>query len=216
MKFSLASLMVAGTTIISATNAAGLGSTANVASSGSSGSSGSTGNAGGSGLPSIPQSCLEIPQVVGNKPQQLMQYFHKEVCQQNCKATINQHNNYLHNYVMPQIIKDVNQRLDVPVQEQQLFNQTSTQVVAAVQKSCSEEGNKPLCNDLEGVFNYGLCAFKASQPIIMKHMKEFSGSAKLTEEKCNKIKQLDSDQTVWQKTLPAYVDKFAKQCAQGN
>ncbi|KAH8427274.1 uncharacterized protein LDX57_004988 [Aspergillus melleus] len=201
MKFSFASLLVAGTTVASAANAASVGN---------------AGSAGSTGLPSIPQSCLEIPQVVGNKPQQLMQYFHKEVCQQGCKATINQHNHYLHNYVMPQIIKDVNQRLEVPVQEQQLFNQTSTQVVAAVQKSCAQEGNKPLCNDLQGVFDYGLCAFKASQPILMNHVKEFSGSAKLTEEKCNKIKALDSDQTIWQKTLPAYVDKFAKQCAQGN
>ncbi|KAE8151601.1 hypothetical protein BDV25DRAFT_138730 [Aspergillus avenaceus] len=191
MKFSLSSTVVAAATLCSVANAAA--------------------------FPSIPETCLEIPQVLGQKPMKLMQYFHTQVCEKaNCTATINQHNQYLHNNVYPHLIQDINTKLGVSSSEQALFNQTNTQVVAAVQKSCASEGNKPLCNDVQGLFQYGACAFKASQPILEQHMKQISGSVKLTEEKCQKIKQLDSDQTAWSKTLPGYVDQFAAQCEKEN
>ncbi|KAI9926253.1 hypothetical protein ASPWEDRAFT_61571 [Aspergillus wentii DTO 134E9] len=164
----------------------------------------------------IPKSCLEIPQVVGDKPLKLMHYFHTQVCEKNCSATINEHNQYLETSVYPQIMQDVNQKLGVSASDQKLFNQTHTEIVAAVKKSCSSQGEKPLCNDLQGAFNWGTCAFKAYQPIIEKHIKDLSGAVKLSDEKCEKVKELDSDQAIWQKTLPGYIDNFAKQCAKEN
>ncbi|RAL12946.1 uncharacterized protein BO97DRAFT_49166 [Aspergillus homomorphus CBS 101889] len=189
MKLSVSSVMVA-TTLLSAANAAF------------------------PSLPNIPESCLEIPKVLGNKPLQLLEYFHKEVCEQNCTATINQHNAYIHNQVLPQLIQSVDQRLGISAAEQAQFKQLHTEAVAAVQKSCSAEGNKPLCNDVKGLVDYGLCAFKATEPIFKNHLSQLQqGSVNITEAKCDKIKELDSDATVWQKTLPSYIDKFAKLCA---
>ncbi|KAF7590845.1 hypothetical protein BBP40_002314 [Aspergillus hancockii] len=190
MKFIVSSAMLATATLCSVANAA---------------------------FPSIPETCLEIPQVLGQKPLKLMQYFHEHVCEKaNCTATINQHNQYLYKNVLPQLIQDVNAKLGVSANEQALFNQTSTQVIAAVQKSCASEGNKPLCNDPEGLFGYGACAFKASQPILRNQIKQLSGAVDLTEAKCQKIKELDSDQTAWSKTLPGYVDRFAALCEKEN
>ncbi|KAE8132796.1 hypothetical protein BDV38DRAFT_274806 [Aspergillus pseudotamarii] len=172
---------------------------------------------GNAAFPNVPETCLEIPQVLGQKPLKLMQYFHTQVCEKaNCTATINQHNQYLHNNVLPQLIQDVNTKLGVSASEQMLYNQTSTQLIAAVQKSCAAEGNKPLCNNPEGLFNYGACAFKASQPVLEKQVKQLSSSVQLTEEKCQKIKQLDSDETAWSKTLPGYIDRFAALCEKDN
>ncbi|PYH49725.1 uncharacterized protein BP01DRAFT_4063 [Aspergillus saccharolyticus JOP 1030-1] len=175
----------------------------------------SAANAAGSpSLSNIPESCLEIPKVLGNKPLQLLEYFHKEVCEQDCTATINQHNSYVRNQVLPQLIRDVDQKLGISATEQAQFKQLQTQAAAAVQKSCSAEGNKPLCNDIQGLVDYGFCAFKAAEPIFKNHLNQLQqGSLNITEAKCDKIKELDSDATVWQKTLPSYIDKFAKECA---
>lgn len=190
MKLSVSSVVVAST-FLSAANAATFPS-----------------------LSSIPESCLEIPKVLGNKPLQLLEYFHKEVCEQNCAATISQHNTYVQTEVLPQLIQAVDQKLGISATEQAQFKQLHTQAVAAVQKSCSAEGNKPLCNDIQGLVDYGLCAFKAAEPIFQNHLSQLQqGSLNITEAKCDKIKELDSDATVWQKTLPSYIDKFAKECA---
>ncbi|KAI2820368.1 transcriptional regulator family: Fungal Specific TF [Aspergillus niger] len=177
MKFTVGSAMVA-TTFLSAANAAF------------------------PSIPNIPETCLEIPQVIGNKPLQLLSYFHKEVCEKNCTATINQHNQYLQESVFPQIMKDLDQKLDIPASEQASFQKIQTQITSAIEKDCKSEGDKPLCNDLEGLANYGICALKASQPIIMNNIGQLQGSVNITDADCTKIKQIDSDATVWQKTLP--------------
>ncbi|OJI85072.1 hypothetical protein ASPTUDRAFT_120061 [Aspergillus tubingensis CBS 134.48] len=181
MKFTVGSAMVA-TTFLSAANAAF------------------------PSIPNIPETCLEIPQVIGNKPLQLLSYFHKEVCEKNCTATINQHNQYLQESVFPQIMKDLDQKLDVPASEQASFQKIQTQINSAIEKDCKSEGDKPLCNDLEGLASYGLCALKASQPIILNNIGQLQGSMNITDADCTKIKQIDSDATVWQKTLPSYID----------
>ncbi|PWY80526.1 hypothetical protein BO70DRAFT_45081 [Aspergillus heteromorphus CBS 117.55] len=173
----------------------------------------SAANAAGLSLPDIPQSCLQIPQVLGNKPLQLMHYFNTEVCDKNCTATINQHNQYLQEQVVPQITKDLDAKLGISTSQEESFSQFRTQLTSAVTKDCQTEGNKPLCNDLQGLFQYGACVFKATQPIIMNHIGQISSSINITEAGCNKIKELDSDQTVWQKTLPGYIDKFEQLCA---
>ncbi|PYH92669.1 hypothetical protein BO71DRAFT_18750 [Aspergillus ellipticus CBS 707.79] len=176
----------------------------------------SVANAAGMSLPNIPESCLQIPQVVGNKPLQLMHYFHTEVCEKNCTATINQHNEYVQKQVLPQVTKDLDEKLGVTAAQEESFQQLQTQLTAAVTKSCETEGNKPLCNDLQGLFQYGTCVFKATQPIIMQNIGKISQSVNVTEESCNKIKAIDSDQTVWQKTLPGYIEKFEQECASEN
>ncbi|KAB8073305.1 hypothetical protein BDV29DRAFT_157697 [Aspergillus leporis] len=118
--------------------------------------------------------------------------------------------------MFPTLIQDVTRCLGVSADEQALFNQTSTQVIAAVQKGCASEGNKPLCNDPQELFNYGICALKASQPILQNQVKQLSGSVQLIDEKCQKVKELDSGQIAWSKTLPGYVDRFASQCEKQN
>ncbi|RAL05363.1 uncharacterized protein BO80DRAFT_478327 [Aspergillus ibericus CBS 121593] len=163
-------------------------------------------------IPNIPQTCLEIPQVLGNKPLQLLSYFHKEVCEKNCTATINQHNQYLQQSVFPQIMKDLDTKLDISTTEQASFQKIQTQVEAAIKKDCYTEGNKQLCNDLEGLADYGLCVLKATQPIILKSIGELKSSVNITDADCQKIKSIDSDATVWEKTLPGYVDRFEQIC----
>ncbi|PWY88568.1 hypothetical protein BO94DRAFT_545680 [Aspergillus sclerotioniger CBS 115572] len=187
MKFTIASTLVATTSLLSVANAQ-------------------------FSLPNIPETCLEIPQVLGNKPLQLLSYFHKEVCEKNCTATINQHNQYLQQSVFPQIMKDLDQKLDISASEQASFQKIQTQVEAAIKKDCVAEGNKQLCNDLEGLADYGLCVLKATEPIIKQNIGQLKSSVNITDADCAKIKSIDSDATVWQKTLPAYVDKFAQIC----
>lgn len=170
-----------------------------------------------SSLPSIPQACQEIPQAIGLKPIKLLKQFHEEVCEKSkCSATINQHNDYLMNDVFPQIISDLDQKLDISSSNKQLFSQIRTQAVAAVKKSCTSKGNQPLCNDQQGLFEWGTCAIQASGPIYQKHMKELASAAQLSEAQCEKLKALDTDETVWNKTIPGYIEKFAEQCEKKN
>ncbi|KAJ5106645.1 hypothetical protein N7456_003320 [Penicillium angulare] len=165
-----------------------------------------------SGFPAIPKACLEIPQAIGFKPIKLMNQFQQEVCVKNCSATINQHNEFLVNTVFPQIIPDLDKKLDISTSNKQLLNQTRTEAFAAIKKSCDSKGDQPLCNDPQGLFEWGTCAMQASGPIYQKNMKQLAGALKLSESQCEKLKALDSDDSVWNKVIPGYIKQFADQC----
>ncbi|KAE8362699.1 hypothetical protein BDV27DRAFT_166020 [Aspergillus caelatus] len=190
MKFSISSALLITATIFSVGNAA---------------------------PPNLPAPCLEIPQALSQQPTRIMQYFNAQVCERaRCVATINEYNQYLHNNIVPQLIQDVNNNLGVSADEQALLNQFRTQLVAVAQQSCAAEGNRPLCNNPEGLLNYNACVTRATQPILEQQANQLSNVAQLTAEKCQKVKQLISDETFWSKNLPGYIDQFAAMCKKGN
>lgn len=170
-----------------------------------------------SGLPSIPQACQEIPQAIGLKPIQLLKQFHEDVCEKSkCNATITEHNEYLVNDVLPKIISDLDEKLEISASNKQLFSQIRLQAAATVKKSCSSQGEKPLCDDPQGLFEWGSCALKASTPIYQKHMKELASASQLSDAQCQKLKALDTDESVWNKTIPGYIETFARKCESKN
>ncbi|KAB8270039.1 hypothetical protein BDV30DRAFT_229288 [Aspergillus minisclerotigenes] len=172
---------------------------------------------GNAAPPNVPPACLEIPQILGQQPTQVMQYFNTQVCEKaQCAATINQYNQYLHDNILPQLIQNVNTNLGVSANEQALLNQFGTQIFGVMQQSCAAEGNKPLCNNPGGLVDYNACVYKATQPIVEQQANQLLSSAQLTEGRCQKIKQLLSDQTAWSNTLPGYVDQLAAVCKKGN
>lgn len=169
-----------------------------------------------SGSPMIPKACQEIPQLVGLKPLKLLHQFHEDVCEKNCSATINEHNEYVVNNVLPQIIPDLDKKLDISASDKKLFTQVRTEAVAAIKKSCGSQGDQPLCNDPKGLFEFGACAMQATTPIYQKEMKQLAGALQLTDSRCEKLKALDSDPAVWNKIIPGYIEKFAQQCESEN
>jgi hypothetical protein len=170
-----------------------------------------------SGIPSIPQACQEIPQAIGLKPIRLLKQFHEEVCEKGkCSATINEHNEYLVNDVFPKIISDLDEKLEISASNKQLFSQIRTQAAAAVKKSCNPQGEKALCDDPQGLFEWGSCALKASTPVYQKHMKELASASQLSEAQCQKLKALETDESVWNKTIPGYIETFAQKCETKN
>ncbi|KAE8334734.1 hypothetical protein BDV24DRAFT_169888 [Aspergillus arachidicola] len=168
---------------------------------------------GNAALPNVPPACLEIPQILGQQPTKTMQYFNTQVCEKaQCAATINQYNQYFHDNILPQLIQNVNTKLSVSANEKALLNQFSTQILGVMQQSCAAEGNKPLCSNPGGLANYNACVYKATQPIVEQQANQLFNSAQLTEEKCQKVKQLLSDETAWSNTLSGYIDQFAATC----
>ncbi|KAJ5378527.1 hypothetical protein N7509_011646 [Penicillium cosmopolitanum] len=146
--------------------------------------------------------------------------FHEDVCEKGkCSATINEHSEYLVNDVFPKIISDLDEKLEISAGKKQLFSQIHTQAAAAVKKSCNSQGEKPLCNsqgekplcdDPQGLFEWGSCALKASTPIYQKHMKELASASQLSEAQCQKLKALENYDSVWNKTIPGYIETLPR------
>ncbi|OQE17613.1 hypothetical protein PENSTE_c020G05990 [Penicillium steckii] len=170
-----------------------------------------------SSLPALPKACQEIPQAIGLKPAKLLKQFHDEVCEKNkCNATINEHNDYLVQDVFPKLISDLDKNLDISAKDKQVFSKVREQAKDAVKQKCTAKGKQPLCNDPQGLFEWGSCAIQASAPVYQKHMQQLASVSKLSESQCEKLKDLDTDETFWSKTIPGYIEKFAEQCESKN
>ncbi|KAE8382468.1 hypothetical protein BDV26DRAFT_288504 [Aspergillus bertholletiae] len=163
--------------------------------------------------PTIPEACYKIPEALGLKPLKVIEQFTTQVCDKaNCTATINEHGQFFYETILPQAIQEFNPKLGVSADEQALFNQTSSQVVDALKKSCAAEGDKPLCYNIGGQLSYLGCALQAALPILEGKAEQIFSTAQITDERCQKITQLLSDEALWSQTIPGYVDQFATMC----
>ncbi|BCR87805.1 uncharacterized protein ACHE_40369A [Aspergillus chevalieri] len=161
---------------------------------------------------SIPATCEDIPNSLGDKPQTLHNYFNQEVCQKSkCDTTINDSTSFLEKTVVPQLVQQLSQSLGISTGNQDQIEKVAKEVSQAIQQSCSQQyGDKKVCNDDDSVLQFGQCALKAAEPVISKQSQGDDDVP--SEEECQKLKTALTDDQLWSKTLPGYVDQFAKQC----
>lgn len=161
---------------------------------------------------SIPNGCPGITDSLGDKPESLLKYFQEKVCgQDKCEATITDNTGFLEDKLFPELFKEITKRLEIPAGKEKQFQEISGEVKSAVKKGCSEQnGNSKIC-DQDGVVQYGKCALKAAEPVLSK-----GGDQKPSQEQCQKLTEVFSDDQLWSKTFHGYVDQFANECKNGN
>lgn len=160
---------------------------------------------------SVPATCQSITDSLGDKPQNLLQYFQQTVCQKNkCSSTINDQNEFVENTVIPDMLKQMSSQLDIKPDQQQKLQQLGTQAKQAITKNCGSKGDQKLCDDEQGVKEYGQCVIDATGPIFEDAGNDQGNQP--SEEDCQKLKKALTSEELWSKTLPGYVDQFAQQC----
>ena len=161
---------------------------------------------------SIPNGCPGITDSLGDKPESLLKYFQEKVCgQDKCEATITDNTGFLEDKLFPELFKEITKRLEIHAGKEKQFQEISGEVKSAVKKGCSEQnGNSKIC-DQDGVVQYGKCALKAAEPVLSK-----GGDQKPSQDQCQKLTEVFSDDQLWSKTFHGYVDQFANECKNGN
>lgn len=167
---------------------------------------------------SLPDACQSIGDALGNKPKALLQYFEDHVCEgpNTCDATVDDTAAYLKKNITPQLVQKLAQEVKVSPDQQKQLLTISTQVDDAVEKKCSAQfGNTKICGDDIALLQWGQCAMDAAKPVLQgPNVQQQKG--KITQEQCQQVKAKITNQQLWTKTLPQYVDKFGQQCKNGN
>lgn len=185
---------------------------------------------------SLPGTCEDIPGALGDKPKNLHNYFNQEVCQKSkCTSTINEGTSFIEDTVFPKLFEQFAKDLGISSGNKATIQKISKEVSQAIQQSCSQQhGGKKVCDDDEAVLQYGQCALKAAEPVINKQTKKMQkrqaedddndddedneddeddeGSGLPSEEQCEKLEEVLTNEELWSKIIPGFIDQFAKQC----
>ena len=168
---------------------------------------------------SLPDTCQSIPDALGDKPKVLLEYFEQHACegQNACDATVNDSMAYLKKDVTPQLMQKLAHEAQIPQDQQEQLLAISSQVDNAVEKKCAAQfGNARICgDDKSDLLLWGQCAMDAAKPVLEGSNAQ-QQKGKITQEQCQQVKAKITNQQLWTKTLPQYVDKFGQQCKNGN
>lgn len=155
--------------------------------------------------------CLKLKDSLGNKPDQVLEQFNKQVCAKGCKPVIADYDRYVRKNLLLPAINEISNNLNLPRSDTNKLIKLADQTATVVKQKCAPSlGKTHLCADSGALTKFGKCLKDNLLPVVMSNIGDVLPL--LSEPNCQKFYQLLQGPLVFEKIIPTDLVRYSKVC----